>query len=833
MKQVVTKKNNGQRSLECRVNLSAHSCVENVASYIRSLICLVFLFVMLGAAGQTNYVEKTDSLLGNYAERFAKTKLHLHIDKSIYTPNETIWFSAYLYSIAGDTFPHQLLYVKLLRNDDDSIIRSSIFPIVQNHSYGQFLLPTAIPVGTYKLLAYTDALADGLPVVTFRQQLQIKTDAQPEFTFQLHVLDSIASGRDSFRVLLKGVSQSGQPLQNAAVQYELSGDGKQLLKNKITLDDKGEAYFLFPRLSQKQLYFKSQLQVAGKKQSFNVPVQQPIEPPQVRFYPEGGTILAGLPANLPVEVIGAGGLPIRCIVELVENGQPVQNIETNAHGIGIFKFTPQLNGQYEARISVNNIVQKYPLPSLQAKGYALHVEDGVIEDSIRVIFQRKDVVGKSKLLVHNFKRVFWAADINAQKDQFRFSIPANLFPTGLYALTLTSESMQPLSERLVFVQQDQKAVTLKTNKTIYQARENVSLSVQVDSLLKTSLQQLSFSCVALSRLDFEVYTDLLTGIFLKDELADFSGSALYFLREQKQRLNEILLTRGWRQYRWENLQKNLKPVPKISALHPTKGRVLMDKQKGPFEIALFSDNNIIPYTTDSAGNFTLALNDMISPMDKRLFLAPIKQNNKKQKPLILMDTLYKVIDKRINAIPLSVKEPGKRFISFSHQDILPVSPDAKSMAVVIVAAKSKTSNFVSKTGQDWVCQYNILNCDNHPFGGVPSDGEKYLYREMRGAATKEVVYIGCESVSMVTPKEFVSVPRISIGKEFYKPTYDAMQTSPPEFLTTLYWNPLLKMEKNTFQDSFFTSDTKGVFLCIINGLIDGRPVQSYQQFEVK
>jgi hypothetical protein len=806
-------------------------CIRK-ATLVREPLCFFLLLVSwsnIAYAQRVNFADHMDSLFHQYSQKFAATKLHLHLDKNIYTPNETIWFSSYLYPVRPDTFNHQLLYVKLVREDNDSLIRSSIFPFFQRQASGQLLLPTSLLPGNYKLLAYTDESREGVPQVVFRQRLQIKTEAPPSFSLRLSVIDSIALRSDSFRIRLKGMNAAGLPLPNAVFQAEFFADGKRFLKARYSLDYKGELVVTLPRMPQKALSFKGQFQLEDNKQVIQLPVQQPIDRPHISFFPEGGSLVNNTTTKLALEVLGSSGQPLFCPVQLFADGKLLATSQTNVHGITYFEFPVTMNHPYEIRLINDSSFFTYHLPPIKPQGYVLRVADGVIHDSISVFLQKTKALQKCRLMVHNFKTVFWAAEITSVNDQLRVSIPTSLIPSGVYALTLTDEELKPLSERLVFIHHDQNMVRLQTGKTSYTTREKVNLHVQTDSIFRSTLQQLSVSCAAISRLDLENYPDILTSLFIRDELEGSLGSALYFLRNQKQRLNDLLLTKGWREYSWQFQTEVMRPTSASASLHPGKGKVVA-KGKGPFELALVNANELFTYETDSAGYYNLPLDHLIAPHDKPLFLVPVE--GKSQKLSILPDTSFVSFDKRAVAIPLREPESKAPFFSSNNQNIVS-SSGAKSMQEVIITTKKSRVTFKSKTCADWVCQYNILNCVNHPGGGTPVDGEIYLFREGRGMETYQVVYVGCESVTMLTPKQYASVPKISVGKQFYKPVYDQTQQPAPEFLTTLYWNPLLPLQEGSFQDHFYTSDTKGVFLFIVQGVIAGRPVQATHQIEVK
>ena len=90
--------------------------------------CL-FLFLLgtvslQNAYGQANLDER-DALqakLNKYAKTHVDDILYLHTDKTIYTNNETLWFTAYLLKTSAvQLTDHYLLSVSIVREDNRSI----------------------------------------------------------------------------------------------------------------------------------------------------------------------------------------------------------------------------------------------------------------------------------------------------------------------------------------------------------------------------------------------------------------------------------------------------------------------------------------------------------------------------------------------------------------------------------------------------------------------------------------------------------------------------------------------------------------------------------------
>ena len=79
-------------------------------------------------------------------------------------------------------------------------------------------------------------------------------------------------------------------------------------------------------------------------------------------------------------------------------------------------------------------------------------------------------------------------------------------------------------------------------------------------------------------------------------------------------------------------------------------------------------------------------------------------------------------------------------------------------------------------------------------------------------------------------------PGFSKAKEFYTPVYSSKESKlKPDYRTTLYWNPTLKLnELGEAKISFYTSDVPSVYKIILEGISpDGEIINSNAFFEVK
>ena len=160
------------------------------------LVGMVFYFNL--TFGQSDL--KTDTLTNEsiadkfylYSKAHSSTLLFLHSDKTIYTNNETIWFSAYLISKNNDELDaHSILSVALIKKTDRAVYTQSKYLLESGSGAGSLLLPDSIETGVYQLLAYTNMVDGNLqPIAVFRQEIIIKNLNQHSKDVALKIADS-------------------------------------------------------------------------------------------------------------------------------------------------------------------------------------------------------------------------------------------------------------------------------------------------------------------------------------------------------------------------------------------------------------------------------------------------------------------------------------------------------------------------------------------------------------------------------------------------------------------------------------------------------------------
>ncbi len=110
---------------------------------------LTTFIITLDTTAQT--VENT---IMQYGENFGAEKIHVHFDKDIYLPGETVWFKAYVFEENLPTQRSTNLYISLY-DETGKAVQQNICPIINATANGHFAVPITFTAPQLICRAYT------------------------------------------------------------------------------------------------------------------------------------------------------------------------------------------------------------------------------------------------------------------------------------------------------------------------------------------------------------------------------------------------------------------------------------------------------------------------------------------------------------------------------------------------------------------------------------------------------------------------------------------------------------------------------------------------------
>jgi hypothetical protein len=317
----------------------------------------------------------------------------------------------------------------------------------------------------------------------------------------------------------------------------------------------------------------------------------------VQFFPEGGNLIRDMENKVAFRAIGPDGKGIAFQgAVLNQHNDTLVRFEPLRFGIGHFLFTPTPSGEY--RVVVQDAHKRnftYALPVIRENGYAMQVSDSTA-DLLKIVITARlsnqdasdEAYSSVHLLVHTHQIVRINESKNLRQGKAIFLVNKKELDGGISHFTLFNEARRPIAERLVFIKPTRKLnVEARTNQTQYGSRDKMSLDLLTATSEGTPVSaNLSASVFLIDSLQNLEQPQIESYVWLKSELSGRIESPEYYFRnetpETKLALDNLMLTHGWRRFKWEDVLQKPLPVPaylpEIGG-HFVEGKVI-DNQTG-------------------------------------------------------------------------------------------------------------------------------------------------------------------------------------------------------------------------------------------------------------
>jgi hypothetical protein len=575
---------------------------------------------------QTGGAPLKDTLIRNVIEQvvlFPQEKAYLHLDKPVYISGETIWFRAYLVdAVLHKPDTSQYVIVELISPSNYVISRVKIRQSQGAYS-GHITLDENLPGGDYTICAYTEIMQNRSEEFFFKKPVRICSP-----------LAATVNTEARFSYDDRGDNMTAEvSFEDIRTRKKISPDGLKISINSqpVRIDgmtDDTLARFSF-RLPGERT--NSILLIETKKGSKQIVIPYPELDYDVSFYPEGGYLLDGVSCNVAFKAVNSEGLPEKVTGKIIdENGDEYSQVETTHDGMGIFSLKAETGRSYYAICTNEQGDEKrFMLPAARQNMYSLRAE--VADDTLYVsVSQSLDIQEQTPLflLLHTRGIVHYASPWDPGYSSVSFD--TRKFPSGVMQIILFDGAMNPLSERLIFcLNNDQAQLVFSTDSQNYEARQQVSATVKINSM--TGFPQpgtFSVSVTDDNDIDPDSSVSIMTSLLLTSELRGYINNPGYYFRknspEASQALDLLMLINGWRRYNIPEVFRGKYETPLIPFKYgmEVKGRTRSLILGRPVEeglIAAFSwEAGYFDETkTDSDGHFVF---DRIEFQDSTTFV---------------------------------------------------------------------------------------------------------------------------------------------------------------------------------------------------------------------
>jgi hypothetical protein len=209
-------------------------------------------------------------------------------------------------------------------------------------------------------------------------------------------------------------------------------------------------------------------------------------------------------------------------------------------------------------------VLKKQLPKAYDQGYVMRVT--ATGAQIKVAVSAKTAPGEGSgvyLFAHNRNRLDVAEKKNLVNGQTVFLIDTAKISEGITHFTVFDENRTPVCERLYFNKPTLKTIlSVTTDQASYDPRKKVNVVVQANGpAIQTASMDLSLSVYKWDSLQSTDGVNIQNYLWLTSELSGTVESPSYYLKDSAgEAADNLMLTQGWRRFRWESVLKDQRPA---------------------------------------------------------------------------------------------------------------------------------------------------------------------------------------------------------------------------------------------------------------------------------
>ncbi len=780
---------------------------------------LMLLIILSASMRFIDIVEDFRTQVSGYYHEKIGSVLFLHTDKSIYIPNESIWFKAYL--LDSSPLLHEVLYLRLL-NDQQQIVLQKQFLVYDIRSNGEMLLPVNMAPGRYRLIAYTDKMISFNPENVFMQQIQVIKDQSSDLKAEASVTDSADFSTGKKPEIIIKVSADDHKIEKARGIYKIyTSDKRTIIEGKFVTGTGGITTFNFtyPLIAKDEDLFL-QCKVTDKDQSKELNIRLPKTTSTItaHCYPEGGHLINGTANRVLIAITDASGQPLATKVDLKSETKQIVTTTTNTEGLGLITFKPDIREKYSLVINRAGYLTTIAFPvKIDLAGYIIQLTGP--PDHPMIMVKNQNMQGNILLLGRTLSELKLNKNLNLKNgDSILVSLPQNDSVNHIIDLGLFGADNNLLAERLIYVPVPEKYhITFHFDKSGYTSREKVLADIIVTDVNGNNVSaNLSVAVVAKQTLD----------PLVEKRITETDLNALRYYRTNKKDINELnneLIREDIKTGDWTTVMNyQLKGQIKIFSQAAGVSGYIVHKKNKKIDLKtlyLYGKSGVTVVPVDVNGKFSIPAKDLVTQSGEIKYLLVNKDFNEKY-DLQIKD--YSAdFDTKLVLTSLPENLPVYDPIKYSAQ--LSAVLSGRILREVVIKGRKSTSvssgdfnvtDYHSTNCSDYVCFNNILNCKVHPGGGIPpTEGQIYV---LNG---RPVRYIGCESNNKSTNNVF-KLKNIASPQTFYLPDYAREAISAPELQSTIFWEPNLNTQTNGKSTiEFYTSDIKGAFTIVVQGLI--------------
>ena len=520
-------------------------------------VLIVFLLLSSGIHSQ-NILQQGGYVFSKATEA---EKIYLQLTGNTYTTIDVVWFKATVTNALFNTPTtiSTVLHVELIDPFDKSIMESKLLKITNGKADSFFQLDSNFREGKYIIRAYTewnknfgDDFIFSIPITIYK--FQQKAEEQHPIQDVIFSKDSVNDiYKLSAKILTKKLDSLNKGNSMLYVNWKGGGDSIQVKskKNRETVIE-----FNVPSNVQVFNYI-----LKTQHKTFSKSIVLDKEYGTLQFFPEGGSLVNGLESIVGFKFLNYAGKGMKISGSIIdEKENKVIDFKSNSLGMGKTVLTPQQGSSYFGVVVTKyGNTLKFKLPDAKNSGTVLRVQHSITRHTLRVESSTKSTDSIFIKAFHRGSNLFLVKS-TLKSGKFSYALKKAELPNGVIGLTVYDSNYAPICERQFFnhLPNENLQIALKTDKTRYETRDRVSLSIKANKNGAPTIASVSVMAIDSSYFrDTYLNRANIVSYFLlaSDIRGRIENPSFYFeSRENIKHLDDLMLTQGWTNYKYDRPQ---------------------------------------------------------------------------------------------------------------------------------------------------------------------------------------------------------------------------------------------------------------------------------------
>ena len=550
--------------------------------------CGLFMALTGGTVKLDGFLDELKATFQQFQSDHPEDRVYMQLDKTLYKPGETIWFSAHVRE-AKTLQPSEksdIVHIELLGPDGKAVQKHQL---IADHGVakGDFQLGPRQAGGMYSLRAYTKWQKNDKQPAYFVQDIQVQEVILPKLKMKLDFERESYFPGETAMATLELQSNENEALADQAFSYTLRAEGAPILKGQGHTNAKGKTLIsvaLPAGISTPDVLLNVMIPYQGATESISRPVPISLDKMQLSFFPEGGDMVVGQKGRIAFKALNVHNKPteVKGVVK-TQDGEIVAHFESFHQGMGAFELVPKEGEAYRAEVTFPSGKELlFELPKALPEGISMAVQPQA--DHLDVVVTSTQAQTATLVAVVR-DSIYFSFTQTLAEGTNKLNVPTEGMPAGVAQVTLFDAAQVPFAERLAFVNKHrQLKIDIKTDKEQYLPREEVTMTIKVEDETGHPVPaDLSLAVVDDQLLSFadDKSSHMLSWMLMEADLkGEIHEPRFYFDPEEKkadEALDYLLMTQGWRRFVWKEVAGYTAYVPRYRGERTAIGGIVYHK----------------------------------------------------------------------------------------------------------------------------------------------------------------------------------------------------------------------------------------------------------------